>query len=162
MKILVPDFDDISLDNPDANGLQYAFYLKGKFPKLKLTFFIIPARSTHAWMREINNIPWIKLAMHGYHHDENEEITQEMLDEMWPFTRLYKGPNWKITNSELALLERNNWKLAVKDKLPTAIKQWSLTDPRVIHGHCWIKSDWERLESLIEHDTEFKFIEEIV
>ena len=168
MKTIIVDMDDIALsnalnNNPDANGLNYAYYLKGKFPQFKITLFTIPGRSTIPWMQELSKISWIRLAMHGFHHDESEEITQPMLEVMEPFTKIYKGPNWKVTGPEKDLLFINNWTLAVKEKLPEYPgKQWPLTDPRVFHGHCWIKGDWERLESLIEPDTEFKFIEEVI
>ncbi len=163
-KILVPNFDDISLDNEAANGLNYAFYLKGKFPKLKLTLFTIPGRSTIPWMEELSRIPWIRLGMHGFNHDEAESITKAQLEVMEPFTKLYKGPNWKLDNKELDLLAEKQWTIAVKEKINMNIpmKQWPLTDGRAIHGHCWIKADWERLQNLCEQDTEFKFIEEVI
>lgn len=162
MKQILCDMDDISLDNPDANGLNYAFYLKGKFPQFKLTYFIIPGRSTEQWVKELSQISWIKLAMHGYHHDEQEELEGYMLEFMEPFTKLYKGPNWKLIPVELELLQKRGWKLAVKNQIMADIPQWPLTDERAVHGHCWIKGDWQRLESLIEADTEFKFIEEVI
>ncbi len=151
---LIPDMDDISLDNPDANGLNYAFYLKGKFPKFKITLFCIPGRATIEWLELLDkNSEWISVCMHGWNHDEEEEITQEMLDE-WPFDPYYKGPNWKVNKKEKELLLLSDWQLVTK--------QWTLRTPGVVHGHCWIKSDWERLEKKITAETEFKFIYELI
>lgn len=150
MRRLIVDMDDISLDNPDANGLNYAFYLKGKFPKFKINLFTIPGRSTKAWIRELASIPWIELGVHGNMHDESEVINNDIIDR-WSihFSHYYKGPNWKVTAKEANLLIGSEYTIITKE--------WLNRDD-VYHGHCWIKSDWEKLESLINQDTEFDFI----
>ena len=42
MKEIVINFDDVSLDNDAANGLNHVFYLKGKYSDFKLTLFLYP------------------------------------------------------------------------------------------------------------------------
>jgi hypothetical protein len=96
MKEIVADMDDIDLvSGPSANGMNWLFYLKGKFPKFKCTLFTIPGRSTWEWLELFidNTRPqWIELALHGWNHIEGELLTQEMLDK-WLYQKVYKGPN---------------------------------------------------------------------
>ena len=159
---LVPDMDDVSLDNA-ANGLNWVLYLRGKYPKFKCTLFVIPGRSSIEWIKELAKYWWLEIVMHGWNHDEKEEITQKILDQFpsW-FIKVYKGPNWKVNKRELKLLKKNNVILAVKERIDYPIKQWSLTDKKAIHGHAWIESDWKKLEAMITPETEFKFISEAV
>lgn len=167
MNEIVADMDDVDLQSgPSANGMNWLFHLKGKFPKFKITLFVIPGRSTWEWLdlfihtRNPNKPCWIELALHGWNHKEGEPITQKMLDD-WPYTQVYKGPNWSISLYDLELLKKNNYVLAVKEKIDFPIKQWSMTDSRCVHGHVWIDGDWKRLEDRIDKNTEFKFISEI-
>lgn len=144
--------DDIYI-NP-ANGLNWAWYLKGKFPSFKITFFTIPGRSTQDWMLRLSNIPWIELAMHGYNHDEEEEVTDGQLKE-WGlfFPKIYKGPNWKVTKKEKGLLKQQGYFLVTKSWLKL---------PDIFHGHTWIEADWKNLESKLDKNTQYKFISEVI
>ena len=97
-------------------------------------------------------------------HDEEVEVIASQLEVMSPYTKLYKGPNWKITEKEIDLLARHGWSIAVQEKIDRPIKQWPLTDERAFHGHCWIQSDWEKLYKILEQNkqVQFKFIEETI
>lgn len=164
---LVVDMDDIALaDGPAANGMNWLYYLHGTYPDFVCNLFAIPERCPEWWLDMINRHHWLKLCMHGWNHDEQESIYKPMLKD-WSsmgYSRVYKGPNWKVTPREMDLLADNGWVLAVKEKVDHPVKQWVLSDPRACHGHVWIESDWKRLEKRIREtpDPLFEFIEDII
>lgn len=92
--------------------------------------------------------------MHGYNHEETEEVTEDQLRE-WGifFPKIYKGPNWKVTKKEQKLLDDAGF---------TTIKKSWLKRPDIFHGHTWIEADWKKLESNIYEDTKFFFISEVI
>lgn len=155
MKTIICDMDDVSLnDGPAANGMNWIYYLHGKYPGFKITLFAIPGRSNHEWLEHLIDEGSVELAVHGNMHDENEVITQEMIDSWYGYyEKIYKGPNWKVTPEEKKLLETNGYDI---------IDGIWLDRPDVVHGHVWIDADWQRLESLIEPDTKFKWISEVL
>lgn len=162
MKTLVVDMDDIYID--PANGLNWLFYLKGKYPDFKCNLFVVPGRSTNNWLYMLENLGWVELGIHGNNHDTTEEITEEMISTIWPWLnhKLYKGPDWKVNKKEMDLLLRHGFSLAVKEVIDHPIKQWPLTDPRVLHGHTWVEADWKRVDESIDEETEFQFISEVL
>ena len=160
--MIVIDMDDICLnDGPSANGMHWMYYLKGKYPSFKINLFCIPGRSNKRWMEMLASHDWISICIHGWNHDEKEEVPEEGLVG-WNFTRIYKGPNWKVTEEELGLLARHNFILAVKDIYTWKIRQWPLADPRAVHGHVWVESDWQRIERRLSEDNDCRFIQEVV
>jgi len=160
MSYLVADMDDVYID--PANGMNWLWYLKGKYPNFKCTLFVIPGKSTLDWIWELVNLDWVEVGIHGNMHDEKEEITEDIIKGWSIWSSIYKGPNWKVTKKEMDLLHEKGYSLAVKEVIEHPIKQWPLTDPRAVHGHAWIEADWKRLESLIKPKTEFKFIKEVI
>jgi hypothetical protein len=67
-----------------------------------------------------------------------------------------------VSLNDLGLLLRNNYILAVKDRMDFPVQQWSLTDPLCFHGHVWIEGDWKRLEEKIDKNTKFEFISKLL
>ena len=162
MRTLVVDMDDVSLDDgPAANHLDWMYYLRGKHPDFKINLFVIPKRCTPEWIDQLHFIPWINVCMHGWHHAEGEVITPSMVKE-WDYASIYKGPNWQITQEELDMFKKAGWVVAVKEHLRHTVKQWELADPRVFHGHVWIESDWKKLDAILDADTDYKFIQEVL
>jgi hypothetical protein len=161
MKDVVIDFDDVYLDSPASNRMDWLFYYKGKYPNFRVNLFAIPGKSTWDWLDEIDKLDWISLCMHGWNHDEEESLTEEMFLE-WSYSWVYKGPNWKADKDEIDLLRNYGFVLAVKEKVDHSVKQWPLTDPRCLHGHIWVEDDLKRIEKHFEKDTEFHFIREVI
>lgn len=106
MKILALDFDDIE-NKYDRNGMNYLFYWKAKYPKLKVNLFAIPGRMTQGFLDLL--LPykdWIQLCVHGWKHDDNFEVLQWdeykanlYLDraEKMGFQKVFRAPGWQIT-----------------------------------------------------------------
>src|SRR2546429_4234257 len=162
MKSLCIDMDDFSLEGPAANMMNWMFYLKGKYPEFKITLFAIPGRSNFPWLWEVARLPWIELALHGWDHDEEQEINFTQLRE-WPFAKIYKGPNWKVTEREKVALAESGYILATKERESYGNKQWALTDGGALHGHIWVESDWVRIKNRIDGlgCRKFNFISEV-
>lgn len=142
-----PMLDDLDLSSPDANHMDWLYYLRGKYrERFEITLFGIPGRSNPEWLTEINNIEWIQVAMHGWNHDEKEEIITE--GEIWKAQKLpliYKGPNWKLPGDT----EKNLGSFRIiKKPLPK----------NYIQGHIWNISDLQNLEEELKKGTTFKLL----
>jgi hypothetical protein len=170
MKTAVVNFDDFYLD--PANGLNWLFYLKGKYPKFKVTLFTVPLRSPIKWLQEIKKIDWIEMAIHGFEHDEEETFKMgisEMdsylttFEETGLFVKGFKGANWKVSPELIDMLWKRKYWLAVKEETKSFIPEWSLTDPRVVHGHIWMMETHNKEGKLnFNNVEEFKFISEVI
>ncbi len=105
MNKLVLDFDDIE-NKYDRNGLNFLFYWKAKYPKLKVNLFAIPGRMTPEFIKLLQPFDWIQLCVHGWKHDDNFEVlrwdeykTNLYLDkaEKMGFQKVFRAPGWQIT-----------------------------------------------------------------
>ena len=156
---MIVDFDDISLDNVSANGMNWLYYLKGKYPNFQCNLFVIPGRSTWKWVEEINSLGWIQVCMHGWHHTDKEEVERKKL-MAWTdggFARVYKGPDWYVNKRSMDILQEEKFTLAVKEKVDHPIKQYKF-GKNDFHGHIWVDGDFIELEKVITRSTNFKFI----
>lgn len=166
----VVDMDDFYLD--PANGLNWLFYLKGKYPTFKITLFTVPLRSTIPFLKEVKKLDWIELAVHGFQHDEKETYTltkaemQKYLNDLEKdnlYVKGFKGANWKVSENLIDILRGRGYWLAVKETFADPIKQWPLTDPRVTHGHIWMMETHNKEGKLnFGEETDFRFISEVV
>lgn len=170
MKTVVMDMDDFYID--PANGMNWLFYLKAKYPTFKVTLFTIPLRSTVSWLREVKQLDWIELAVHGFQHDEEETFNLsaaqmnmylDAIEETNLYTKGFKGANWKVSEELIAILKQRGYWLAVKEKIVDQIPQWPLTDERAIHGHIWMMETHNK-EGILEFkdETDFRFISEVI
>lgn len=170
MKTVAMDMDDFYID--PANGMNWLFWLKGKYPNFKITLFTIPFRSNNQWLREVKKLDWIELALHGFQHDEEETFSLDVsrMDEYLKefertglYTKGFKGANWKVSWKLLDLLAKRGYWLAVKETINEPITQWPLTDPRAVHGHIWMMETHKKEGKLdFGEETDFKFISEVV
>lgn len=143
-----PMLDDFALESPGANKLDWLYYMRGKYGEsFEMTVFVIPNLSDVDWAKELNKLPWLTLAMHGWNHDEEEEITQEMLYhwEDQGMAKIYKGPNWKLPGN-------------TKDNVLSAgfILVTKPIPENYIQGHIWNTVDLGTIEEEVERGVAMK------
>lgn len=104
---IVLDFDDFEADHWDRNGLNFLFYWKAKYPKLKVNLFAIPGRMNDGMIRLLEpHKDWLRCYVHGWKHDDNFEVLKwdeytanlylERAEKMG-FSKVFKAPGWQIT-----------------------------------------------------------------
>lgn len=154
---MIVSFDDLYIN--DQNNLDRLFYLKGKYPTLKVNLFCVPNRSTYQWLHYLM-LDWIGLHMHGWQHTKGEEITQDMLDE-WKLmmdNKIYKSPWYDDKPEQLDLLHQNGFTLVTYPvQLDHPISQVVLKESD-FRGHMWQDKDWDRLEAICKTETNFELI----
>ncbi len=145
-----PMLDDVDLSTPAANHMDWLYYLRGKYEdRFNVTLFAIPKRSRFDWLKEINSIPWIQVAMHGWDHKE-EEVVHEGMATWWMMNGLpliYKGPNWKLPGDTKDNLRSSKFRI-IEKPLPDDY----------IQGHIWNLKDLKFLESELEKGITFKLL----
>lgn len=106
-EIIVLDFDDFQ-DHYSKNGLQFMFYWKAKYPKLKITLFTIPNKTSDNFLKLLEPLMgWVQLGIHGWNHDNNFEVqywTKETANKILDtieskgcYQKIFKSPGWQIT-----------------------------------------------------------------
>lgn len=141
--------DDVDLSKPEANHLDWLFWLKGNYPTFKVNLFCIPGRSNFSWLLELNKIEWIRVCFHGWNHRETEEITIEMV-EAWTgrgLPKVYKGPNWQVSDKSLYNLEERGFKVIQKPLLDNYFQ-----------GHIWTVPDLQKIEELLKTGVETELL----
>ena len=93
------DVDDLCDDFDPMADLKF---LKEHFPALKVTVFAIPSRCSDELLRTYREVPWIEVAVHGYHHasmecatwskEEADSKLQELENRGW--AKIFKAPGW--------------------------------------------------------------------
>ena len=153
MAPMVVMIDDVDLSKPEANRLDYLFWLKGKYPQFKCNLFVIPMRSTWEWIQELNRIPWIEVCMHGWNHNKEESITKGMITE-WQnhgLPSIYKGPEWKLSTDEIVILLDKGFYPCTK-KLKEKYSNY----------HIWNPSDLEAIRKLLESGVQCNKLSETI
>ena len=149
-KDVVFDLDDFQLSVEDIS-LGYLFYLKGEYPKFKVTLFTIPGRCTQKFLDEVCKHDWIQLAVHGWRHGTNYECAEwtekechaalDRAEAFEVFTTGFKAPGWQISDECYeALLKRGYWVADQgynNDRRPVELPAYLLSHPWCIHGHTW-------------------------
>ena len=182
------DLDDF---HDDAPGQDLLLSLQERFPKLKVTLFTIPGRSTRSHLERWASLDWVELAVHGWNHEPNQECltwnreaANELLEraEAWgTFVKGFRAPGWQVNDETLLALEDRGYWIApnIDQKarmdgfsLPAYYTHWY--NPLSVHGH-FEKVNQQNpllrngLRQLVEErglpwdqDTEFSFVSEVV
>lgn len=183
---VVFDLDDLV---PPYARLGTLFWLKSKYPRLRVTLFAIPALCGKQYVSEIAALDWVEVAVHGWRHVPNDECARwsrayadVILDrvEGWEFVHGFRPPGWKIGDGVLEALAERGWWIAAHSRdrgrvdSHDGLKSYFSHDPRMVHGHvqdighpnpryrnglCQLV--WERGLPWDE-DTEFRFVSEVV
>lgn len=104
-KVTVFESDDFQ-NKFDRNGLNFLFYWKAKYPKLKISLFTIPNKTTPEFIELLKpHFDWIELLVHGWDHDSNFECygwdydkTKTLMNRIKePYKKFFKSPGWTIT-----------------------------------------------------------------
>lgn len=140
--------DDFSMRPPGDSHIDWLFEMRGNYrDSFEVTLFTIPMLCTEEWLKEISKLSWVTLAMHGWHHDESEEV--ELKNFKWwsdmGFAKIYKGPNWKLPGKTSENLKEAGFSLIDK---PLAENK--------IQGHIWNMKDRETLENVLDLGNKFK------
>lgn len=154
---MIVSFDDLYIN--DHNNLDKLFYLKGKYPLLKVNMFCVPNRSTWKWLENFRQ-DWIGLYMHGWNHLKGERLNQWMVDEWLENmgTKIYKSPWYKNDEGDLDLLFENDFLLVTyPERIDHFINQYVLT-PQDFRGHLWKDEDWDKLEKICQTEQNFELI----
>jgi hypothetical protein len=166
------DFDDFGEFN---NRLDWLWMLKKEFPNFKVNLFAIPEQNQHLqWMDYLRSLDWIQLCVHGYWHDNNEEIPEIMLRDDFPmkgFAKVYRAPFWQLSDNMYQILKKLNYKIMIHpDDLREGIKyNWNIKGSPppldILYGHGHIQDVCENglveaFENIMKlpKDTEFKFL----
>ena len=183
---VVFDLDDAQCSSKDY-ALGFLFYLKGIYPKLKITLFAIPARCTPSFLKALDALDWVELAVHGYDHNSNYESLEwsleqaleslEYAERLGHFVKGFKAPGWQISDATYqALLQKGYWVADQdynNDRRPKELPCYLLSHPWCVHGHTWSINTPDPLqqngiEQLLARgleftpETNFHFISEII
>lgn len=179
--LCLDDFCEDEFQGRRFDRLDLLFRLKAKLPTLKVNLFTILGRSSLPWIQEIQNIPWIDMIPHGWHHTAGEcakwtkQDALSYLDRIAPLnlTHGFKAPGWRISIPTYhALLKRGYWVadlLRNHNKRPTTLTTY-LTDygPQArIQGHIQKVNGDDGLEQRFDcyaalTNGRFFFIKEII
>jgi hypothetical protein len=175
------DIDDLC---DDFDPIDELIELKERFPKLKVTAFAIPSRCDEDLVKDYRAIPWIELAVHGYHHSSMEcatwskEEAASKLEELenLGWAKVFKAPGWQMSPGLYEALAERRWTLAEHAAYSAPVcetlelRRYCYNLPRVgvesIHGHTWDTSrngpkDWEDMFFHVPVDVEFAFVSEV-
>ncbi len=161
MNPIIFDLDDFCDEN---NILPQLLELKKILPKLRITLFTIPAKTSLRLLNEVSKYEWIQLAMHGYLHDSNYEFTRLTYLEAYGFiensydpkffVKGFKAPGWQISTECMRAVKDLGFWLAVQysdgrmeghpdgphqPKIPKGMRYYALNEMDgydTIHGHC--------------------------
>ncbi len=183
-KTVVLDLDDAY---PGNDRMDMLADLKREVPELKVTLFAIPGRCTRAWVREMNDTPWIEIVPHGWMHDTNRECQHwSQQHAMWALAGAedrgfeidgFKAPGWQISDGCYAALSQCGYWVMDQPynnhRRPQGMRCYLLGEqpPGIvqIHGHVGHLNghNANELEYLVPEilsyrDAEWKFVSEVV
>lgn len=154
---MIVSFDDLYIH--EETNLDRLFYLKGKYPKLKVNMFAVPNRSRWGWLQSLQN-NWIGIYMHGWNHERGELLESSML-ECWDRemdNKVFKSPWYEDRQENLDLLKAHGFTVVTyPNELVHPVKQVVLTASD-FRGHVWKSEDWDRLEELCQNETNFELL----
>lgn len=105
------------------------------------------------WLSYLKSLPWIQLCVHGYDHNEGEELDSISLDILAKdpsFAKVYKAPYWKLSDKMYNDLKERDFKILLhKDDPREGIKfNWEIDqeipedNPLHSYGHIY-KHDYK-------------------
>jgi glycosyltransferase involved in cell wall biosynthesis len=156
--------------------------LKKEIPGLKVTLFAIPCMTSEETMSKYDDLDWVEIGVHGYHHsnlecvlwtDEETQIKVEEGRQHLKAAKLFKAPGWAAHTSVYDALEEMDYAVADNMKLSHL---WGDAEPKryaynadvdtvPLHGHTWDTMgngpDYWTRKALEYKDAEFKFVSEV-
>ena len=117
MDDVVFELDDFHETN---SNLELLGELHKRFPKMKVTLFVIPSKCSVDWLRTIKR-DWWQYAVHGWFHDTEHGTAQEcnhwteeeankyldMAEQMGVFEKVFRAPGWNMNvETYRVLIER--------------------------------------------------------
>jgi hypothetical protein len=156
------------------------FKLKAHYRNFKATLFTIPLLTSGGLFEELNKLPWLELAMHGFAHVPNKELesfktVEEVETLMWQSLHHYqffgfKPPGWYMTDE--AIKACNNLGLWVALHQDDVAKRTQCEHGYYIcgdryswwHGHThdvcgnWIDAKVDEILRLWPENQEFLFV----
>jgi hypothetical protein len=106
-KVAIVESDD-TCDHWSRNGINFLFYWKSKYPKFKISLFVIPNRTSKEMLKLLeSHKDWIELLVHGFDHESNFECygwdydramrLLERIESFGAYKKIFKAPGWTIT-----------------------------------------------------------------
>jgi len=171
-KVCYLDFDDFGEKN---SRLDWFWRLHKEFPHFKVNLFAIPwDNQRKEWMKYIQKLDWIQLCVHGFYHENNEEVEKGMLGAYCPdrgFAKVYRAPFWQLSDKMYNLLKKLDYKIMLHPDDPReGIKyNWNIKDSPpyldILYGHGHIQDTQgnglvEAFENILKLpiNTKFKFL----
>lgn len=179
MDEVVFTLDDFHETNHNLNLL---LDLKEKFPKMKVTLFVIPSKCSVEWLKDLKEKygEWMRFCPHGYLHDvSRREYSGECLypeeclmwteedankylqkaEDMGVFIKGFKAPGWGMNEATFKVLyERDYWVMDNKDRINER-PDW--VNNNFESGHLWEvnghiqETPFNGLETMIRHKLNF-------
>jgi hypothetical protein len=173
--IIIIDADDFHEGNHKLDLLERIHKETG----MLFNLFTIPGLCSEAFIREVQQIPWIDMIPHGWRHETSRECQwwgyyacAQYLDKIAQLglTKGFKAPGWQISiDMYVALIERGCW---VADqhyndrRRPEKLKAFFCNPEHHFHiGHMGGYNENEielHLERLLQMRGEFKFIKDVI
>ncbi len=174
------DLDD---ECDELSALPKLLELKDKFPKLKVTLFVIPSKISIGHVIKLKQYDWIELAVHGWFHDtEHGRATEcnhwtyeeankylQMAEDMGCFVKVFRAPGWNINWETYKALAERGYRIA--DHLAHDLyleqggERYTTGHLMESHGHTW-ECNGNGIQELTDRkcnfneNTEFYFISE--
>lgn len=181
------DLDDLQNTSP---ALDILFGLKKLFPNLKVTLFAILGKSCDAFLHTIARNDWIRLAVHGWDHERNDECKNWTVDETHLklsiaeeagcFVKGFRGPGWVVSDGALEALAQRGYWVAVQPWDEARARRYGLkcyvtaNHPHAVHGHmqdinlpqpAFRNGLWQLVHERglpFDGATQFQFVEEVI
>lgn len=149
--------------------------LKKEFPLFKVNLFAIPwDNQSEKWKQYIKSLNWVQLCIHGFYHQNNEEVSKAILENdllSRGFVKVYRAPFWQLSDNMYQILTDLKYKIMLHpNDLREGIKyNWNIKDSPpdlpILYGHGHIQDVCENgvveaFENIMKlpKDTEFRFL----
>jgi hypothetical protein len=148
---IVLDLDDMAQDW-ESNALNWLVDFKREYPNFKVTLFTIIRRWQKDMLKKLTALDFIEFAAHGLTHQNNDEVESwnkekwvkvlTEYDQMDMFVKIFKAPNWQMTQLGYYMLRDFGWAVACRknqiEDLPKNMKYYCFeTNIFGVHGHTW-------------------------
>lgn len=177
---VVFDLDD---ECDELSALPKLLELQEKFPKLKVTLFVIPSKTSMEHIKKLEQYDWIELGVHGWFHDTEhgratecnfwteEEANERLIAaESWNcFAKVFRPPGWNINIDTYKALIARGYRIADHlghDRwLELGGERYTTGHLMESHGHTW-ECNGNGIQELTEkkcnfdEKTEFLFVSE--
>ena len=170
-QICTLDFDDLGETN---HRLDWLWQLYKAFPHFKVNLFAIPNENVNIkWLEYIWSIDWVQLCVHGFYHENNEDVPEIELKTMTAqrYAKVYRAPYWQLSDIMYERLTKLGYKIMLHpDDSRVGIKyNWNTKDSppflKTLYGHGHVQNTQgngivESFENILKLpvNTEFRFL----